>query len=63
MASNKKNMIYTDNHVPVGEVVKAENGELALSVKKANGSTTDTITLGSLATKMVEVARKAGLTA
>ena len=56
--SNK--MVYTrKQHIPIGEAVIDENGEMALRVKKPKGSEMETISIGTL---LSDMARAMGFT-
>lgn len=55
--SSKKNMVYTPEcHIPIGEAVTTEKGELALRIKK-NSREYEVVPIGMLVT---QVARTAG---
>lgn len=64
MSENKekrsKKMVYTrEQHIPIGEAVINENGEMALRVKKPKGPEMETITIGTL---LSDIAKAVGYT-
>ena len=59
MNENKKKsrkMVYTrEQHIPIGEAVLNENGEMALRVKKPKGPEMETISISTLLSDMARV--------
>ena len=48
-------MVYTrEQHIPIGEAVIDEHGEMALRVKKPKGSEMETISIGTLLSDMAK---------
>lgn len=53
---NKK-MIYTpERHIPIGEAIKTETGEYALVLKRKGENEYETMPMGQLMSKVVQVA-------
>lgn len=53
---NNKKMVYSRKcHIPIGEAVITENGEMGLRVKKANSPEIETISLGTLISDIAKV--------
>lgn len=54
---SKKNMIYTpQQHIPVGEAVKTDTGELAIRVKKPNAPQYEIVPIGAFVTQVAQAA-------
>ena len=57
--SKKKlyNMVYSPNqHIPIGEAIKTENGEYALRVKRSKGNDIEVVPIGQLVSKIFQLA-------
>ena len=51
----RNRMVYTrEQHIPIGEAVINEHGEMALRVKKPKGSEMETISIGTLLSDMAK---------
>ena len=55
--SKKKNMVYTpQQHIPVGDAVKTDTGELAIRVKKPNAPQYEVVPIGAFLTQVAKAA-------